>query len=700
MTKTGLLSLTIHDSLTFDGAELCLHPDLFAAPVGIGGGSSQQQRKSNLDDGNIGKSGSTAASTTSATTASIASTASPSRLSVGDTIEIRVWDPLPREQVMLRGQAAVSPASVFRRPPMRSSPLTASSTATSVHVEFPPPSTTTTTTTTTTNSTGMSGPPGVSTPAATNLRPRTDSLAYSEAERSFGENEVAVSNGTFGNQQKVDRQQAEGLGPQIPTSGQEGDSTTPWPNKTPTLPSSLPPVFPRSKANTIDTSTGGGAAATNIAASSSKVHPSQKSMSNQRRGQGNVPRSQFSPTFVRHTRQISDMTADTHQNDSGDMTLQRDGSIDEESTTVIDPIGGGNGPMTHLGENAWSTVNSTHRLRLSFVLLVTDKTLTCLNGKSRTQISMLRQVADLYSLSSYDMVTVHKIDPQDVEEVLRVVSADYVVVTIKDQFISRGDMLIFQRALQGTWIYQGQRLTEETRQIKAHAREIRHENYLAKSGIVTDKTMITFRSRSARIIWLVQLSSEMWDYASPYKRNGHSESVCETYFDQWIRFLYKLFEKWKALEVTHSLTVIFFSRTLLGNGEKSTLKCQDVYGRQYEVCSWPIIFFAVCSTSKLLNLIPFSLFLVPIPGPLQANHRERNPCKLGLFDCTDKGRICKVPNGGRLEPNKSLAIASKSGKRSRGSQCNSQPNAVSLFGSRFPSHRQLRRCGLPWMWRF
>lgn len=161
-------------------------------------------------------------------------------------------------------------------------------------------------------------------------------------------------------------------------------------------------------------------------------------------------------------------------------------------------------------------IMSSHRLRLSFVLKATEKTFTSFKGNSRTQISMLRQVADLYNLSTYDLVTVHKIEAQDEEEVLKAVSADFVVVTIKDQFISRGDMLLFQTQLLGSWIYEGERLTENTRGIKAHAREIRHGNYSAKSGIVTDKTMITFRSRSARIVWLVQLSEEMvrqsWKY--------------------------------------------------------------------------------------------------------------------------------------------------------------------------------------------
>ena len=104
--------------------------------------------------------------------------------------------------------------------------------------------------------------------------------------------------------------------------------------------------------------------------------------------------------------------------------------------------------------------------------------------------------------------------------------------------------------------------------------------------------MITLRSRSTRIFWLVQIASESFDYASPFERERgeQSESVCEIYFDRWISFVYRLFEKWKAMEVTHSLTVVFFSRTFLSsrqaitvNAEGGSLDCRDVYGRPYEV---------------------------------------------------------------------------------------------------------------------
>jgi len=73
---------------------------------------------------------------------------------------------------------------------------------------------------------------------------------------------------------------------------------------------------------------------------------------------------------------------------------------------------------------------------------------------------VVRQVADLYNLSSYDMVTVSKIERSDEAAVLEEVSADFVMVTIKDQFISRADMHYFQKSLIGRWIYEGERLSQ------------------------------------------------------------------------------------------------------------------------------------------------------------------------------------------------------------------------------------------------
>jgi hypothetical protein len=524
MLTTGILSLNIHEALTLDGTELCLHPDLFVTESSGPSSGSQQTRSTHAksassDDNAANKGGIGGASTGSGATGTTSqrplSPASPPGLSVGDMIEIRVWDPLPKEGLIKSTGSSYMRKTLRKSPPAPSNSVT--SAAASVQLEFPAANT--------------------FTQSFSNLRPRTSSLAnslqYSESDSIIPDNNSEINDSsTSASSYEKDRsvgQEAESAGATT-TSGDGGHHPTP-PTKTvvATIPNSnfattvtssqLPPVFPRARAST---------GTSDVFKPTKPLHRRVPSLTSV---VGSSSQVKSPKLLARHCRNISDITVETHQLNVRDIQTMESHEDDETDVT-------------------WSKLSTTHKLRLSFVVLVTAKTLTTLKGNTRTQISMLRQVADLYSLSSYDMITVHKIEPQDEEEVLEIVSADFVLVTIKDQFISRGDMLFFQMALQGSWIYEGQRLNETTRGIKAHAREIRHGNHLAKSGIVTDKTMITFRSRSSRIIWLVQLSSEMWDYTSPYEHTDQPECICEIYFDQWIRFIYKLFTKWKELEVS------------------------------------------------------------------------------------------------------------------------------------------------------
>jgi len=74
--------------------------------------------------------------------------------------------------------------------------------------------------------------------------------------------------------------------------------------------------------------------------------------------------------------------------------------------------------------------------------------------------------------------------------------------------------------------------------------DIRNGNEEFKSGFITEDTKITCRSRSARIIWLVQISSEMWDFTSPYEGGQETggaleEGGCEIYFDKFVSFMLK-----------------------------------------------------------------------------------------------------------------------------------------------------------------
>ena len=47
-------------------------------------------------------------------------------------------------------------------------------------------------------------------------------------------------------------------------------------------------------------------------------------------------------------------------------------------------------------------------------------------------------------------------------DIVQSASADFVTVTIKDQFISRGEMFHIQNYLLGRWMYEGERIVLPT----------------------------------------------------------------------------------------------------------------------------------------------------------------------------------------------------------------------------------------------
>ena len=93
--------------------------------------------------------------------------------------------------------------------------------------------------------------------------------------------------------------------------------------------------------------------------------------------------------------------------------------------------------------------------------------------------------------------------------------------------------------------------------VQAQVQELGINGTPTISGVISERTHFVFRSRSARIIWLVQISSEMWEY----DQNG------DLYFEKFLnQFADPLFDRWKSLGVTHSLTIVFFARTLYLDG--------------------------------------------------------------------------------------------------------------------------------------
>ncbi|CAM9741836.1 unnamed protein product [Choristocarpus tenellus] len=89
--------------------------------------------------------------------------------------------------------------------------------------------------------------------------------------------------------------------------------------------------------------------------------------------------------------------------------------------------------------------------------------------------------------------------------------------------------------------------------MRVSVRDLNRHGKAVTSGVLTEKTHFIFRSRSSRIFWLVQISVEMYEFS----QDGVLYST--VFIDQFVR---KLMGKWKALDVKHSLTVVFFCRTI------------------------------------------------------------------------------------------------------------------------------------------
>jgi hypothetical protein len=160
-------------------------------------------------------------------------------------------------------------------------------------------------------------------------------------------------------------------------------------------------------------------------------------------------------------------------------------------------------------------------------------------------ISLSSALADLFGLQARKDVIVRTL----VDE--KVASLDFIEISFKNQYIGRSDNWRIKHVLQHASVFSGQPIQVEG--MKLRVDEILLGGRPAKSGLITNGTRFTFRSRSARLFFLIQLSEEQWDFAD----DG------ELYFEKVLGFLKILFTEWQKLKVTHALSIIFFSRSYL-----------------------------------------------------------------------------------------------------------------------------------------
>jgi hypothetical protein len=150
-------------------------------------------------------------------------------------------------------------------------------------------------------------------------------------------------------------------------------------------------------------------------------------------------------------------------------------------------------------------------------------------------------------VKAFSKVRIEKVSSKEAE-------VDFVELSFKKQFLQRGNLWRFKNSLPvGMTIHVGGYFNIDG--INAQVQEIGKSGseITAFSGIITENTHFIFRSRSTRIIWLVQISKEMFEC----DQNG------DLYFEKFLlKFVEPLIDQWKSMGVSHLLSVIFFARTL------------------------------------------------------------------------------------------------------------------------------------------
>lgn len=189
--------------------------------------------------------------------------------------------------------------------------------------------------------------------------------------------------------------------------------------------------------------------------------------------------------------------------------------------------------------------------------------------KTNFQISLLANpLQNLLDIPPRSLVQVRQVRE------ISTVELDAVEIFIKDVNFGRDSQWSLSSSLIGTCCYAEQRVSYLGSRI-GHVHTVLKDGVKQLSGYIGHNTSVIFRSESARLVFLVQISREMW----------HFEENGEIMFHKLINSLFpKIFKKWRAASAHHSITIVLFTTvdltnvpwTILGGGERPN-KCQEYY---------------------------------------------------------------------------------------------------------------------------
>lgn len=188
--------------------------------------------------------------------------------------------------------------------------------------------------------------------------------------------------------------------------------------------------------------------------------------------------------------------------------------------------------------------------------------------KASFQISLISSFQKLLDIPPRSAVQVRLV--ADISEV----ELDTVEINLKDVNFGRDSQWSLASSMVGSCCYLDQRVTYLGNRI-GFVKCLFKDGKKISSGYVGSNTNVVFRSESAKLVFLVQLSREMW----------HFEENGEIMFHKLVNTLFPMiFKKWRSNNSHHSITIVLFTSVdytrapwaSLGGGERPS-QCQDYY---------------------------------------------------------------------------------------------------------------------------
>lgn len=189
-------------------------------------------------------------------------------------------------------------------------------------------------------------------------------------------------------------------------------------------------------------------------------------------------------------------------------------------------------------------------------------------AKPAFQISLLSSLQKILDIPPRSTVLVRMI--RDISTV----ELDCVEIYLRDVNFSRDSQWSLSSTMVGSCCYVDQKVSYLGNRIGL-VKCLFKDGKRLFSGYVGTNTNVIFRSESAKLVFLVQLSREMW----------HFEENGEIMFHKLVNTLFPMiFKKWRSNNSHHSITIVLFTsvdltRTPwvnLGGGERPS-HCQDYY---------------------------------------------------------------------------------------------------------------------------